>query len=1572
MSQTKSTRVVFREETICNYTDTRFLQSNPQCSIREVSSVVEEFDPITIRQEHFDFVLRRNEAVPQPLTAPTSINPVSNRRDIMPPVAIDTYIDRIAFDQAEVAPILRAGRQNIPNMSNAIDNVINRIEYANRLSQLNEEGVGLEELPNKSNVNQKSSAGEKFNNLFDRMVDSHSKSGYDIPSAPRGLNELESKKYIMDEIIKITEADGLNITQTQRNALGKQYEKPLSMDEALLKVKSAYDNVLQASKNPQLTTPEINKLVNPNDFVNVNDLINNPVRGLGEVVTGSDLTVDQQETLRMTAEIEQSVMKARARKPTKTKILIDEAVPTSKTEGVELSNLRLTNKALEKGYGKQTDRGSAGQGSSSDPIAPPTDVLNINMLTHSLPLEVLKVSFEMPPELQNLKIPNMPDPTKATDTASYRLEKSIYETKLAELFKAIDGSYKIDNYTKQIIKKQLEIHQEEVNLRAKIANNPAIIEDITPMFGGEFNQPNLINLETTKFESQLNKLFVEQQIYSELRGIPPAERAVTILEMQSNSSNFSEYFSSRSGATISQSDFAESLTKVSDVMASFELANPPVTQIQPQQQASISNAIKSIKYSETFKNINATALGEALGHTIAGMAAAMVIAHFAGESQIFKNIEDIYMRGAAIGATVGAAGALPTIASRFFVIATRNAITIGGETALAATSRALVRGAITSIGEIVAGGIVGAALVPLDMLFQDFLLKNGFTHAGAGALSGATMAGIGTVTSLAIGATVESIAAGSLTLGAALAPASLGLSVVVALGTMAFAAIVGASMGAFGDDRARRDRDTHNINRRWILENLARNNFNVIETFHEFERQKYGGRLATNKESDDDFGDYETDARPFIEMLLTKFEGRTFPHSNNNVSLDSLSEKEKDIQRLMAQDLLPTVRDLALKDGHPEIAEAIEKLPDYKPITQAEWDWLDKATDKTWYRDSLLSGQIQYEELKFTQIKSADAQQQLYRIWDETHTLEYPPELVVWAAKDSSFATRFTQSRIYDAQRIIMENFQENGKLFEENQASVIAMACTKDPTITAYIDPDGIYGFRRLFTDYTNNMQTTADSMNITIPQLLSLQNLPVDRRERAFLTYQYNTLRENTLTRDEIENLQRYDEENRAIAARGFYSRDDEILAITPVEEYGTWNPADAQIWRAQEAGMTLRQYVDYMHLLSMGDRGDINNLPEYSPAEVTRQRQEDRIAFQRQLDLTHNSDLIIYDEATQRFVINYNIYITGGENIAERMERMNTTNMYYSPRAYQSDENFHDLTHGMNEANQQAYDAYNLNLAADLLDYNEQYERQVFEYNDYQHITGQQNFLYFDANAEYHARRLTYNPMSTDPNDYITKPPVEPPRIKPNPYEIKNGKPPRLTTDDNIEALLNDENKALAQEQIDKQTLETGRELSYNERQYIFKQAFNKQYYESQEERDYWDARSQMMARLDFANQGLDPNTATDADRADNLHMELAQYYEYIGTLPRNNQAFLNPNEHKDELVEEAEKQIADGYNAEDGKNYYNGIEITGYDDWVRDREEERLRNEGGENMDEYYDDHPDRAPEGYVPSYERDYS
>ena len=82
--------------------------------------------------------------------------------------------------------------------------------------------------------------------------------------------------------------------------------------------------------------------------------------------------------------------------------------------------------------------------------------------------------------------------------------------------------------------------------------------------------------------------------------------------------------------------------------------------------------------------------------------------------------------------------------------------------------------------------------------------------------------------------------------------------------------------------------------------------------------------------------------------------------------------------------------------------------------------------------------------------------------------------------------------------------------------------------------------------------------------------------------------------------------------------------------------------------------------------------------------------------------------------------------------------------------------------------------------------------------------------------------------------------------------------------------------------------------------------------------------MIQRLNIANTGLNAETATDADRAANMHMELAQYYEWIGTLPRNDAIFFEPEEHKDELVDEALAKLTES-----------GIEAD-------DREEERMIN------------------------------
>jgi hypothetical protein len=693
-------------------------------------------------------------------------------------------------------------------------------------------------------------------------------------------------------------------------------------------------------------------------------------------------------------------------------------------------------------------------------------------------------------------------------------------------------------------------------------------------------------------------------------------------------------------------------------------------------------------------------------------------------------------------------------------------------------------------------------------------------------------------------------------------------------------------------------------NRRKIIQNLPLFNYDVIATIQGMERKVYG-RLATDEESDSDFGDYRTDMKPFIEMLQEKFQGMTFEHSNG--PLPELNEREENIQEYMRKDLLWTMKELADNDGNTSVGESIASLPDYGRLTKEEEDYLTKNTNGTWFTDSYLSAQIQYEELKYAQKKSAEAQPILYQHWNNTHSLQNDPELMRWAMRDPSFLPRFTQARMFDAQRIIMENFQNNGVLYDANSPDILAMANIRDPYLGAEVVIAEDHTFKAMFETYTTNMTNSANEMNITVNQLLTLQNAPDNRRERMYLGFQYQTLRDNTLTRDEMDALAANDATNRDIIAQGFYSRDDFILANTTPEDYNTWDPFSSQVYQAQLSGMTLTQYLDYMHLLGQGDRGDFNNLPEYSPQQIEIQRQQDRLAFERQLQLTGHSREFVYNETTHTFDA-YDLDPTSsnyGNSIDGRARGRQLQADAYLPQGFvESENNYHTMVHGMNEENQKAYDEYNMSLLSELELYNIGYSRQVAQYNDYQFIHGRSEFLYFDVEAEYNARRLTYNPISDDP--YITKPDKNTKPDKIDPYDTRTGKPPRLTVDDNIEGLLDDDNKALAYEQIDKQTLETGRELSHNERQYIFKQAFNKQYYESTEEQRYWNERSSMMQRLNMANTGL-RDDATDAERAENMHMDLATYYEWIGTLPRNDEIFLEPQEHKDKLDEEVEEAL-----------------------------------------------------------------
>lgn len=1406
--RTKSTRVEFYDETICDYTNTKFMENTIKCNKYHHASVIEEeeFNPITITQEHNDFVIKRNQAIPQALVPHASVNPVGTRASIIPNVESTIFEDGVRFDEKgrEITnTMLRAGQQTIPNMSDSIDNVIKRQNYRNRLIDLN--------------------AG------------------------------------------------------TTDGSIALQDTQPLTQAQL--------DSII----NEQLTGAE--------DF--------------------GVLTTEQQQTLDMAREIDESAMRARAKSKSSTRTLLNDATATPTTDGTELTTIRA----------QRGSRGSPGQGSSNDPIAlndpyaaaqpppvPSTD-LNVRLANAGAPIAAAEFAIELPLSLRFLQIPKLPridfkTATSAEIAESYR----IYRIKMDNVLNSVRSSWFLDKNEKMILEKQIELHQQEVGLRSKLVDiefAESVMDDFAP-FNSEFGgaQVERTNPITESLKIELERVHLQQKIYNDIRKVPQADRLTAITEMNDKALTFVDLYSQTTGKLIEINNFKAATSEVMKTVTDIVVKTPPVIQITPSQQTTLAKASRFQKVAETFKGVKAADLGKAFAHNVVGLGLSIMVAHYAGDMQAFKNITDQYQRGAAIGTTVGVVGALPQVVMRFMMIAaTKTAVQIG-ETAAMATTRALVRGAVTSITEIATGGIIGAALVPLDMLFQDYLIKNGFTHAGAGATSGAVMALTGTAASLAIGAAVESIAAGALTVGAALGPETLGLSVLVALGTIAFASIVGAIMGDEADRNQREDRNRINSNRRKLVQNLPLHNYDVIATIHAMEMKKYG-RLAEDDESDFDFGDYRTDMKPFIEMLQEKFQGMTFEHTNGPVP--ELNERERNIQNYMRRDLLVTMKELAELDGNISMAQSIEALPDYSKLTKEEEDYLTKNTNGTWFNDSYLSAQIQYDEMKFAQRKSAEAQPILYRHWNETHSLNNDPELMRWAMRDPSFLPRFTQARMFDAQRIIMENFQNNGTLYDANPADILAIANIRDPYLGEEVVIAENNTFKAMFETYTNNMISSADEMNISIPQLITLQNAPDERRERMYLGFQYQTLRDNTLTRDEMDALAANDATNRDIISQGFYSRDDFILANSTPEEYDSWDPFSSQVYQAQLSGMTLTQYLDYMHLLGQGDRGDFNNLPEYSPQQVEIQRQQDRLAFERQLQLVGRSNEFIYNETTHTF----DAYDGGGAPIDGRARGRALHADPFLPQAFvASDQNFHTMAHGMNEQNQKNVDEYNVSLLSELEEYGREYDRQVAQYNDYQFIHGSSEHLFFDVEAEYHARRLTYNPMSENPDDYITVPEKNSQIDKRELYDTRTGKPPRLTVDDNIYGLLSEENKHKADDAVYDAMIGRSGEISINEKQYIYRQIFNQQYYESAGEQKYWNERSSMIQRLNIANTGLNAETATDADRAANMHMELAQYYEWMGTLPRNDAIFFEPEEHKDELVDEAlEKLIEPGIEADD---------------------------------------------------------
>lgn len=1223
---------------------------------------------------------------------------------------------------------------------------------------------------------------------------------------------------------------------------------------------------------------------------------------------------------------------------------------------------------------------------SIDPMAPIVEIKTRTQLPNSIVKKIPTINF--PRELGVVRMPLPPIEHFKAGSNTYEFELAQYKKAMLSLKSKIKAS-NLHGQDKIILEKQMDLITEYTKIQnQKYFNEKVGFPDIT----------DDARVRQIEIEQNFYKLLLETPISQRPNlsmsgelghdGLPMIDRAEmfrasgikTLTDLEAHLTKVNVGIEKQPNKIIMPS-VAELDLALSSVASEFHKI---VTQFPEIQDINTSNIFKvttkiqltNMEYMSRMIKINPIELTISSTGAAVGILGGMIVGDYLQKTGLFTGMIGATMIGALAGGVGGALGAMTSealiasTASRFGAIAMPQ---VAEETALITTARAAVLSNKAIFRAAAEGLVIGAALVPLDMALRDFLLKNGYTHQEAGAITGATVATVG-ATIAGIGQAISVIGE-----GVALAPETAGMSLLLAISSVAISSGMGAYFGLVEDNDARDDRNAMLDNKKLIIKHMAENDYDVDKTI-EFVQKKYNipdnrgtsvldntltSGLNTFFDPDSWFsswtdpesynpmaGDkpigmgkptwsYDTYTyedtygwNEFVNMLKTTYSGNTYVHP---VMEGEKKPSEDDIKSglLMERMVQMEIKARAITYGntpphtYEDVKGIIESIPD-QGITQQERDYLDKKTNRTWVRDIQFQGDLRFDLTVHTQVKIQEAHLAMLNQWDTYQNGDVPDDIRDWANRDKNWEKFYLDTIEIDAQTRIIENYQLNGKSLFENTPSIVR-AATRDPN------------FRQVFETYETEMNATAERYHISREQLLTLQSMTnYSERTIAFQRFQFETLKLNTETVDEA--IQMY-EFMFNIASQGFYDKDQFMFAEDPDTIEG-WNPMDSQIFQSHELGMTLRQYMDYLHELGQGEAGSINNLPEYTPEEISQQRADDYEHFESYLRRTGHDYEYDYDPETGRFKYNVGTYSEVIENDRERF-RTSRPLIYdpFLPEDYVSTtDNFAKMTHGMNEHNQKQNDDYNIELHRTVNDYANEYDRLVADYNAQAFRTGGE-YLYFDAQGEYEAHRVTYIPKSENINDYhfTGGDPVQ-----------SLGRPPKFGRDQNMYVLLIDEWRDKADALI-QQTRDDygGRELTFDEINYISKNIFAQQYFESQAEQLYWSEREQRNTERDektaIATEGIGLDS-TDLQRATNMKMTLDQYYTWVNTYSNDFQTVENnPDDEKDTIELTKEEKFAIRQKAEDDyfdrrskirytltgaerreadENMYNNVEGQGY--------------------------------------------
>lgn len=1421
-----------------------------------------------------------------------------------------------------------------------------------------------------------------FDKMYERFMEGYldSRTNPDLPDIPKVIKsagELEVKKYTMNQIVEALAAEGQpivigidDVEITPERALQK-------IDELFNKAtKNTIINENQASAPNQDILDAMNTLMN-DPF----DLLADPFGGLEEFVS-PDQSADRDVRLKA------KLAKNKAPASSSSQPIQDVEMTTLDNRHSSILELnRLTNDAMANkanNSGKKviidialdavsvelTDL-NIGK-ISIDPMAPIVEIKTRTQLPNAILKTIPTINF--PPELGIVKMVYPPIEHFKSSSKTYQFELAQYNKAMAAI-KAKIKSSNLHGQDKFLLEKQLNLIIEYTEIQnQKYFNEKVNFPNIT-----DEARVSQLKLEITAYKMILETPIAQRPALSmsgELGhdGLPMIDRA----EMFRSSgiktvAELTAHIGKQTGqTTININDLDIALSSVVKEFRSVVTEFPQIQDINTSGIFKVTTKVQLTKMEYVGRMININPIELAIGSVSAGtgVIAGMVVGEYLQKTGLFTGIIGATMVGAMAGGAGAIVGSL-TAEALIAKTATRfGAMAVSvqeGETALMTAARAEALSNRALFMSAVEGMVIGAALVPLDQALRGFLLKNGYTRQEAGAITGATVATVGATaaTMIQVGTAIVE--------GVALAPETFGMSLLMAAGSIAVSTGMGAYFGLEEDHDARDDRNSILATRKLIIKHLAENNYDVDATVTAVQRMynipdsrstaiidnSLESNLNTFFHPEDWFSSWfdpntynpMADDKPigmgkptwnsetytyddpngyndFIEMLKTVYSGRVYTHPAME-GAEPPSDDDKKTGLLMERMIQMEVKYRAQAYG-AEGRSIVDSIPD-QGISQVERDYLSRKTNNTWVQDVQLQGDLRFNLTVASQVKINNAHLVMLQQWEQYQNGDVSQEILDWANQDTNWDKFYQDNIQMDAQNRIIENFQSTGAGLDANTPSIIR-AATRDPH------------FREVFTTYETEMNATAERYHISRAQLLQLQQMPdYNSRTIAFQRFQFETLKLNTQTVDESRDMAAF---LTSLQSDGFYDKDQFMFAEDPTSMDG-WNPMDSQIYQAHELGMTLRQYIDYLHQLGLGEEGSVNNLPEYNAYEIHQQRIQDYEHFDSYLKRTGHDLEYDYDSETGRFRYNVGTYA----DIAEEQRPMFQQHLLYDPYLPEgfvsTTENYANMIHGMNEHNQRQTDEYNIKLYSEITEFGGEYERMTAAYNAQAFRTGG-SYAVFDVKGEYEARAAPpYVPKSTNINDY---------QFSGGEPVTSLGRPPKLRRDQDIYAVLLPEYRDKADE-IVRNTEEDygGRQLTNDERQWIYKNIFNEQYYSSQQEQIYWAQREQETTEREekyaIATAGIGLNS-TDLQRATNVNMTLEDYYTWINTYKND---FIvtakNPTE-AEEDDDDDDGEPYTGYLGEDGKPLTRAEMMRINDDM--------MRRGGYTSVERFYEDHPDARP------------